>query len=263
MSPELQQIVNDLAAAIRADEDKDALIATLQNPPLTLIALEQSPWWELLWGVGRSKPINNPPQHGSATFSIGKPGQPSVLDFHPLALPTKESDNLYCLRRLASYVPLERLQKARKFTMSYWLQVSDISAVQAVESDYQLQLGQSLWNMGLQFIPWTLNADPAKATFNIRAFNYQKSSWVATGLSIPASFLLSGMTVLAEFSITDTSETHESLTINGNRKLLGISQPVVSRSNSVNEFNIAFQADATADAKSYRLSVQNVSVSLA
>jgi hypothetical protein len=259
MNPALQAIVNDLAAAIKTDSDKDAQIAQLQaitaNPVLTLIALQSSPW-ELLWGVGRSKPINNPPVHGTATMI---PGEPAIIDYHPAVI-DGDSDNLYCLRRLAPYVNLTRLQQATRFSLSYQLSINDLSAVQAIESDFQRQLGFKVWNMGYQLLP------SGGGSWVVRAFNYTEKRWVTTGVSFNPDLITGGRTVgiTSTYTLSSTSETHESIRFgDGPTQPVGFSQPVFTSKTMATAFNVACQLDSRSTAKPYTVKLGQVEVTLA
>lgn len=258
MNPALQAIVNDVADAIRIDNAKDAQIASLQaqlaNPQLTLVALQSSPW-ELLWGVGRSHPVTNPPIHGTATFTVG---EPATIDYHPIVLPA-DRDNLYCLRRLAPYVNLARLQQATQFSLSWQMSVNDISAPEAIESDFQRQLGNKVWNMGYQFL------SQGSSPWLVRAFNYTTKDWKDTGLRLDPSLLAGGrtLTVAATFTLSDATETHNTLSFNGGvPQQVGFSQPVFTSATQSTLFNVAMQLDANGTAKPYQVRLGKVEVTL-
>lgn len=223
------------------------------NPPLTLIGLQGSPW-ELLWGVGRSHPVTNPPIHGTASFVVGEPAE---IIFAPAVLPSGESDNLFALRRTAPYIPLARLQSASKLTYSLQLGVSDPTAVQALETDLQMQLGTKVWEAGFQFHPgspkWTLNV-----------YNKAQGAWQPTGLTLDPALISGGKTasIVQELAIDPSGLTYTAISLNGTRQSLGIHNPVVTDTHSFNYLNIAVQPDAMASAKPYNVTLGAVSLTL-
>ena len=211
-----------------------------------LPALQMTPF-ELLWGVGRSHPVPNPPVHGTATWT---PGEPAVLDFRPARL-QGDSDNLYCLRRLAQYLP--DFSAAASYTESETYQVSDLSAVQALETDWHIQLGQTVWNPGLQLLPGT--------PWQVRGFDYVNKRWVSLGVTFDGGLLTAGLSFGAEYGFTSKVLDFVAVTVNGHRTPVNFSQPVTTVATSATVFNKAVQADATSDARPYVLKVGKLTVS--
>lgn len=251
-----QAIIDGAAQTVALLNAKDLAIQQLQQnaePTYIFPALQLAPW-ELLWGVGRSRPVNNPAVHGKATWTSGSP---ATVDFQPVSL-LSDCDNLYMLRRLGAYVPFADLQMASNFTYSITLAVSDLGAVQALELDYQRQIGPRIWSMGYQLFP-------ASPQWQIRAFDYTKKSWIDTGLKLDPALLAPGKTlaIYAEFSCDGQSETHQTLTLNGGPKQqVNFTQPVFFARNSLTEFNVAVQLDAHQIAKPYVATLGDVTVAL-
>lgn len=219
-------------------------------PPVTinrtiLPALQMAPF-ELLWGVGRSKPVTNPAVHGTATFT---PGEPAILDFHPVVI-SGDSDNLYCLRRLAQYLPdfsgMSHCLETEVYT------VDKPQNVQAVETDWHIQIGKSVWNPGLQLLP----GNP----WRVRGFNYTAKHWQDLGVTFDGNLLTTGVQFGAEYIISQTSLSFVSVTTNGEATPVSFVQPVVTASTSMMVFNKAIQTDATSDAKPYVLKVGKLTV---
>jgi len=224
----------------------------LPLPPVTvtqtiLPALQIAPF-ELLWGVGRSHPVPNPPTHGTATWT---PGEPTTCDFRPIKLPGGESDNLYALRRLGAYLPdfsgITHLQESQT------LQVSDPVAVQALETDWHIQISKSVWNPGLQLLPGS--------PWSVRGFDYTAKKWVSLGVTFDGTALASGLTLAAEYLISPTSLSFVSVTVNGQRTPVSFVQPVVAMANAAMVFNKAVQLDARADALPYIVKIGKMTVS--
>lgn len=220
-------------------------------PPVTinrtiLPALQIAPF-ELLWGVGRTKPINNPPVHGTATYT---PGEPAVIDYHPVVLPI-DRDNLYCLRRLASYLPdfsgMTRCTESEVYT------VDNPSNVQALETDWHIQIGKGIWNPGMQLLPGT--------PWRVRGFDYTAKHWTDLGVTFDGSLLTKGILFGAEYIISPDALTFVSVTVSGVRTPVKFTQPVVQSANSAMVFNKAIQLDATANANPYVLKVGQLTVS--
>jgi hypothetical protein len=219
-------------------------------PPVTITktilpALQMAPF-ELLWGVGRTKPINNPATHGIALWEAG---EPATCDFRPVPL-AGDSDNLYCLRRLAPYLPdfsaMTHLSESEVYT------VDKPGNVQALETDWHIQIGKNIWNPGMQLLPgkpWT-----------VRGFDYTAKKWVGLGVAFDGSRLTSGIQFGAEYIISPTSLAFVSVTVAGVTTPVSFVQPVVLSSTSALVFNKAVQLDATGDAKPYILKVGQLTV---
>ncbi len=222
-------------------------------PPVTITktilpALQISPF-ELLWGVGRSHPVTNPLIHGTATWN---PGEPSVLDYHPVNIPS-DRDNLYCLRRLGKYVP--DFSGATKFTESEIYTVSDVNAPEALEADLHLQpVGTKVYNPGLQLLrgsPWS-----------VRLWDHVKKDWEPSGVSFNGNALLAGLSIGAEYLISDAGLTYSAVIVQGNRFPQSYFVPVVTAAEVTSQvFNKAVQVDANGTATPYVLKVGQLTVS--
>src|ERR1700756_5332393 len=77
--------------------------------------------FQTLWGVGRTKPITNPPVHGTVTQT---PGTPAMFDFHPVVV-SGDNDNLYNMRQLVTQIDPVLLQNATHFTNSAWVKIDN------------------------------------------------------------------------------------------------------------------------------------------
>lgn len=253
------QAIADACTSVQAQ--LDALQHQVDNPPLTFPALQSmgqgAPYigWELLWGVGRSHPVSNPPVHGTASLT---PGAPATLAFAPAKLAGGESDNLYMLRRLGKYIPPALLAAASRFTLSLRETISDISAPQALEIDYQLQRGTKLWNMGLQL-------KPSAPFWILRSYDYVARAWQSTGITVDQNKLKpgGGFSMLGEWHVDDTSVTLDAVTLaDGQRHVVNMQHPVATAASPADAYNLAIQLDATADAKPYTAIIQDITVSL-
>lgn len=216
------------------------------KPPLTILpALQMAPF-ELLWGVGRSHPVQNPPTHGTATWT---PGEPAVCDFRPIAI-AGDSDNLYALRRLAAYLPdfsgMTHLSESVVYT------VNTPANVQALETDWHVQIGNRVWNPGLQLLPGK--------PWSVRGFDYTAKRWIGLGVTFDGSQLIRGLAFGAEYIISPTSLAFVSVTAAGETAPVGFVQPVVTVGESAMVFNKAVQLDAQASAKPYVLKIGQMMV---
>jgi hypothetical protein len=226
-------------------------------PPVTInstfIPAVQNAPFELLWGVGRSKPVNNPPVHGTATWTQGSP---SVLTYAPADLPN-DRDNIYCLRRMGN-LGLPDFSKATYFSESEVYAVSDVLAPEALETDWHMQpVGTKIINPGLQFLagkPW-----------NIRLWDQVKGSWQDAGVTFDGN-ILSGQGALfaAEYTvIPGTSFSCISVSVNGLKFPFKnpYTQPLKNGSAVTSPvFNKAVQADANGVATPYTLKVDQLTL---
>lgn len=221
-------------------------------PPLTItktiLPALQTASFELLWGVGRSNPVNNPPTHGTASWT---PGEHATCDFRPIVLPNGESDNLYCLRRLAPYLP--DFSSMTHLSESEVYSVDKPQNVQALETDWHVQIGTRVWNPGLQLLPGK--------PWSVRGFDYTAKKWVALGVTFDGSLLTKGVQFGADYIISPTSLAFTSVTINGEKTPLSFVQPVTMVATNAMVFNKSVQLDATGDAKPYVLKVGQLTVS--
>lgn len=206
-----------------------------------LLALQIAPF-ELLWGVGRSHPVPNPPTHGTALWT---PGEPATCDFRPVKL-NGDSDNVYCLRRLGQYIP-PSLAVATQFTESQTLQVNDPVAVQALETDWHVQIGTKVWNPGLQLLPGK--------PWQVRGFDYINKKWVSLGINFDGNLLLAGLTLSADYTFTPASLVFNAVSLNGTKHPITFTQPVATAANAAIVFNKAIQCDARSDALPYSVKI--------
>lgn len=205
--------------------------------------------FQTLWGVGRTKPINNPPIHGSV---VQTPGQPSTFQFNPVSI-QGDSDNLYCLQRLVTQIDPSLLQNATQFSNSAWIQIDNPVNCQAFEFDLPTPLNAG--TMGIQLLP-------GKPFWSIRAFDYTIKSWRPLGAqtNFDPTLLQKGAVFGGEYTCDGKTIEHKSVTINGTKVNVTYSQscgvPLEPR------FNAAFQLDATGDAKPYKVLLNNFTVTL-
>jgi hypothetical protein len=223
-------------------------------PPVNttlLVGLNRSPF-ELLWGVGRSKPITNPPIHGTATWT---PGEPGVLDFHPALLPGGESDNILAIQRLGQYLP--DFSQATKFSESQIYTVNDTKPVQALETDWHMQIGTKVWNPGLQLFP-------GKPNWSVRGFDYINKVWVPLGVTFDPAVLLTGCMIGGNYTISQLMMSHTAVTINGLKFPVSFAQSVATAAAIPQPaFVKSVQADANSLAQPYVLKVGKMQVSWA
>lgn len=233
------------------------VLAPQLGPPTSILPALQIAPFELLWGVGRSNPVQNPSIHGTATWT---PGEPATLDYHPVKLPT-DRDNLYCLRRLGQYIP--DFSAATKLVESQVLQVSDLSSPEAIETDWHLQaptvIGSKVLNPGLQLLP------TGKAIWTVRLWDHIKGGWeLASKCTLDGSVLLAGVLFGAEYYVSPAGLTYNAVTINGIRfaqtySVPGKDAPPVKQQ----VFNKAIQVDANGAASPYQLKVGKMTITFA
>lgn len=222
-------------------------------PPTTVVktifAGLQLGSFQALWGVGRTKPITNPPTHGMVTQT---PGSPATFDFHPVTL-SGDSDNLYCLRRLVDQVDPALLAQATKFSNSCWIQIDNPGNVQAFEFDLPTPLNAG--TMGIQLLP-------GKPFWSIRAFDYPNKHWVSLeGTNFDPALLANGAVFGGEYTC-DGSQVHHTAALIGTGKItVNYSQNLGQKLSP--RLNAAFQLDATGDAKPYKVSLNNFQISIA
>jgi hypothetical protein len=172
----------------------------------TFIPAVQNAPFELLWGVGRSKPIQNPPVHGTATWTQGSP---SVLQYNPVQL-TGDRDNIYVLRRMGN-LGLPDFSKATYFCESQIYAVSDVTAPEALEMDWHMQpVGTKILNPGLQLLA-------GKPVWSIRLWDEIKSSWQDAGVTFDGNILAgNGAMFAGEYTVVPgVSFTYVSVSVNG------------------------------------------------
>lgn len=216
-------------------------------PPITrLVGLQNAPF-ELLWGVGRSNPVQNPALHGTASWAQG---EPSTLTFKPIKLPN-DRDNLYCVRRLGLSLNQSSVAAATSLTESQTLQVDVLANVEAIETDWHIQAGTLIWNPGLQLLPSGV----------VRGWQNTAKDWVDLTVRFSPQLLLSGLTLAAEYKMTTQSLIHVAVTINGQRTPVSLTQPVVTAPVAGFVFNKAVQTDANGAAAPYVLKVGQMQVS--
>jgi hypothetical protein len=207
-----------------------------------------------IWGVGRSTPVANPPVHGSISQV---PGSPAQYDFKPALVKDPStgkfvSDNIYMLRQLLNQVDNNLLAAAKQFSNSFWLKIDNLNFCQAVEVDFPTPM--TAGTMGLQFLP-------GPTFWQVRAFDFNKSTWVALpGVLIPASQLLTGVNLGGTYTCDGKTVTHTSVSVAGVTIPVNYSQACGPKRVQP-LLNAAFQLDATTDAKEYKPSIDNFSIS--
>lgn len=209
-----------------------------------LPAIQNAPF-ELLWGVGRTHPIQNPPIHGTATWTQG---EPSVLDYKPVAI-AGDRDNLYALRELGSYLP--DFSAATSFTESEIYTVSDITAPEALEVDWHMQAKGStqIANPGLQLLS-------GKPNWQVRGFDYIRKTWVPLNVTFPGTSLASGMQFGATYKLINGQLVFVEVDINGLKFPVTFSQALATgKAVAAQVFNKAIQTDCNGSATPYRLKV--------
>lgn len=225
-------------------------------PPVTITktilpALQNAPF-ELLWGVGRSHPVNNPPTHGTATWT---PGEPAILDYHPVPLPA-DRDNLYCLRRLGQYLP--DFSGATQFTESEVYTVSSLTAPEALEVDWHMQpVGAKVYNPGLQLLP-------GSPSWTVRLWNQFRGDWEPSGATFDGNALLTGLAFGGEYAITPSGLTYLAVTVGGVRFPQSLTVPPIAVAPVTKQvFNKAVQTDANGQAAPYTLRIGKMTVTYA
>lgn len=229
-----------------------------QPPPPVIVnntfipAVQNAPF-ELLWGVGRTKPIQNPPVHGTATWTQGSP---SLLTYAPAKL-NGDRDNLYCLRRMGSY-GLPDFSKATYFCESQVFTVSDVLAPEALELDWHMQPSGStkVCNPGIQLLagkPWS-----------VRGFDYIKKAWIDLGVTFDGNILSSGCLIAAEYAVNPgISFSYISVSINGLKfPLKNPYTQAMTTGSAVTSpvFNKALQTDSSAAATPFTLKVDQLTL---
>lgn len=229
---------------------------TVAPPPLpvtitrTILPALQSAPFELLWGVGRSHPVNNPSTHGTATWT---PGEPAILDYRPVLLPT-DRDNLYCLRRMGQYLP--DFSGATQFTESEVYTVSSLTAPEALEVDWHMQpVGAKVYNPGLQL----LRGSPS---WTVRLWNQFRGDWEPSGATFDGNALLAGLTFGGEYLISPAGLTYVAVTVAGARFPQSLTVPAVAATPVTKQvFNKAVQTDSDSKANPYTLKIGKLTVS--
>jgi hypothetical protein len=215
----------------------------------TIFAGLQTGRFDMLWGVGRSKPIDNPPVHGSI---VQIPGAPATFDFHPTVI-AGDSDNLYCLRRLIDQADPILLANAINFSNSAWVQIDNPANSQAFEFDYPTPLTKG--TMGIQLLP-------GKPAWSIRAFDYGISTWrPLAGTQFDPALLKTGAVFGGEYTCDGEEVNHTAVLINGVKIKVSYSQACGPKIPP--RLNAAFQMDATGDAKAYVVKLDKFTVTFA
>lgn len=223
-------------------------------PPVTVVktifAGLQLGEFQTIWGVGRTKPVNNPMIHG---LVIQNPGAPSSFDFRPVMI-AGDNDNLYCMRRLLTQLSPSALRQAKKFSNSVWVQMDDPGSCQAFELDLPTPL--NVGTMGLQFLP------TSGGNWEVRAFDYPNKKWVTLpGTTFSSGVFKPGIVIGGEYTCDGLTVKHTLVTIGTLGIPVNFTQscgPSLSP-----RLNAAFQLDATKDAKPYKIRIDNFQISVA
>lgn len=180
-------------------------------------------------GGGSSKP------HGT---SLWTPGQPTTVAVKPAG----PYDNFYFLKDLPMIEDFQ--EDIRSFTSRRQHSVVNLSGVQAIEFEHQLQYNGAIYNMAWQF---------DVADNMIRYFNYTadptKSSWIQAPdtAGVKVAPLLANLVTIAEFEVNLSEETvtHVGITINGVSYEVNVTQPATVKPGIGNKLTIAEQLDST------------------
>lgn len=277
MNIPLQAAQNDLADAVKLDESKDQQLATKDQEIATLnqtiVALQkqiadltpaksvtlsdiQAVAPETLWFQARSAGAPKTGPHGTITIA---PGSPATADFHPVKLAGGHSDNVYCLRRLyPTLTPDQKaaLEAATKFNVGCDVALDPLASAQAFELDYQIRKSDGVViNVGLQLVP-------AGTGWQLRGFDFVKKDWEPIGAKVTPK---AGTLVHIEVSATCDGKTVQFVQViaDGATTPVTFNHPVSQSTKGAPYLNCAYQLDATGDAKTYKATVDNLSVTFA
>lgn len=245
-------------ATIAADEttiakDEDTIAALTPRPVVTITGIqtvlpEKASDGSLgLWYEARSAGAPKTGPHGSINVTVG---EPAVDDFHPVALASGSSDNVYLLRRLyPTFSDLQKqiLETARFFSIGCKVSLQPLANVQAFELDYQIRKSNGVViEIGGQLLP----------DGTLRAFDYVKKVWVALGPKIDLSSMASldyPVEILIEATCDDKTVTFISVSVNGQKFQVTLSHPVTATTVLNSPYcNAARQYDAKGSAPAYK-----------
>lgn len=264
MNSGITQAQADLVTAATLDEAKDAQIITLTKQVADLTAAVssvtltgiQSAMPETLWYEARSAGAPKTGPHGTIAIV---PSSPATADFHPVKLAGNQSDNCYNLSRLyPRLTPPQRaiMETATKFTISCDYMLSPLASVQAAELDYQIRKSDgTVINVGPQLIPDGFG-------WQVRGFDFVSKKWVPLGVKASPS---TGKTIHLEVSATCDGKIVQftQVAVDGVVTPVTFSHPVTMDKAGAPYINAAYQLDATADAKPYKATVDNLTVRFA
>jgi len=201
---------------------------------------------DVLWYEARSASAPKTGPHGTVTISIG---EPAVVDFHPIVIDGKNSDNVYCLRRVYSYLTHDQqaiLETAKQFSIGCIVALNPLANVQAFEWDYQVRKSSGVViNVGLQLLP----------DGTLRGFDYVKKDWVQLG---PKVNLVTATPITIEVDATtdDSVVQFNQVVTNGVATPVTFSHPTTPTSVLNNPyFNCAYQLDGRPDGKAYKATI--------
>ena len=255
----LQDLQTSLTEAIQLDAAKDSQIADLQKqisdltaPKVVTISNIQAVAPETLWYEARSPNSPKTGPHGTVTIV---PGSPATADFHPVNL-GGPSDNVYCLRRLYSTLnPAQQalMETASKFSISCDYILDPLANVQAAELDYQIRKSNGVViNVGPQLLP-------ISGGWIIRGFDYINKKWVPLGAK---AVVTPGRPIHLEIQATcdDKVVQFTKAIVDGVETPVTFSHPVSKSTTGQPYVNAAYQLDATGDAKPYKATIDNMTV---
>jgi len=260
MKPEYQKIIDDATAASTISDAQDQLIAQLKQeladltaPKSVTLSSIQSVAPETLWYEARSPGAPKTGPHGTVAIV---PGSPATADFKPAKLAGGESDNCYNLRRLYPTLTADQksiMETASKFSISCDYAMDPLTSVQAVELDYQIRKSSGVViNVGPQLLP-------VAGGWIIRGFDYVKKVWVPLGVTAKVT---AGKSIHLEVDATcdDKTVRFTEVIVDGVATPVTFSHPVSQSQTNSPYCNAAYQLDATPDAKPYKATIDNLTV---
>lgn len=200
---------------------------------------------DVLWYEARSANAPKTGPHGTILISVG---EPTTADFHPIVLDGKNSDNVYCLRRVYNYLTHDQqaiLETAKQFSIGCTVSLNPLSNVQAFEWDYQIRKSSGVViNVGLQLLP----------DGTLRGFDYVKKDWEQLG---PKINLVTATPITIEIDATtdDSIVQFNQVVTNGVATNVTFSHPVSNSIPNSPYINCAYQLDGRADAKPYKATI--------
>jgi hypothetical protein len=258
MKQEFQQLLDDVNRASVLADQQDQKIAELQaelnalKPKVVTLANIQAVIPETLWYEARSPGAPKTGLHGTVAIT---PGSPATADFHPVNL-GGQSDNCYNLFRLYPQLTADQratLETAKNFSISCDYLFDPPASVQAGELDYQIRKSNGVViNVGPQLIP-------SGGGWRIRGFDYVNKVWVPLGAKAP---VIPGKPTHLELYATcdDKVVQFTKVVVDGVTTLVTFSHPVSQSTTGQPYCNAAYQLDATGDAKPYKATINNLTV---
>lgn len=260
MKPEYQVIIDAVTKASDLDDAKDQQIvqlkqqiAELTKPKVvTLSSIQSVVPPKQYWYEARSQNDPHTGPHGTATIT---PGEPAVIDFHPVNL-GGPSDNVYLPREMYATLSAEEraiLETASKFSIGCTWLVDNWQAPQALELDYQIRKSSGvLINIGLQFIP-------IMGTWQLRGFDFVAKKWVTMMASKPPQPGVP-ISVAVEATCDDKVVQFTRVLIDGVSTNVNLSHPVSIEVKASPYCRAACQLDGRANAVPYKATIGKLMV---